>query len=311
TAALVYGKMMLERGVIASSLRLIKRGWSIYVAHVFLFVIYLAEIGYLAQKYDNPDLADQFNVHGFLNNPADWLYEGLILRFKPVNMDVLPLYIVLIFTFPAVLWALLRRPHLTMLASLALYVSARHFGWNLSSYPAGEWYFNPFAWQLYFVAGAWCVVGGAVATMPFIRSRALVVLGTAYLMFAFVMTMAGRFPELGQTMPIWLYDAFVPNDKTNLAPYRFVHFIVVAFMVTRFMPLEWRGLKWRVFRPIILCGQHSLAVFCTGVFLSFAAYFVLVEVSGAIWMQVVVSVVGIVLLTLLAWFKSLAKKLDH
>ncbi|MEO6784239.1 MAG: OpgC domain-containing protein, partial [Bradyrhizobium sp.] len=73
TAALVYAKIMVERGAIASSLRLIKRGWSIYVAHVFLFVIYLAEIGYLGQKYHNPNLADEFNVYGFLNNPAEWL----------------------------------------------------------------------------------------------------------------------------------------------------------------------------------------------------------------------------------------------
>jgi hypothetical protein len=28
------------------------------------------------------------------------LFEGLILRFKPVNMDVLPLYIVLMGVFP-------------------------------------------------------------------------------------------------------------------------------------------------------------------------------------------------------------------
>ena len=50
TACFVYARMMLERGFITGGTRLIKRVWQIYVAHVLLLVVYLAEIGYLAQK---------------------------------------------------------------------------------------------------------------------------------------------------------------------------------------------------------------------------------------------------------------------
>jgi hypothetical protein len=42
------------------------------------------------------------------------------------------------------LWAMLRRPNLTLAASFLLYLAARHFSWNLSAYPIGSWYFNPF-----------------------------------------------------------------------------------------------------------------------------------------------------------------------
>jgi hypothetical protein len=45
-------------------------------------------------------LLNEFNVAGFMRDPAETLYQGLILAFKPVNMDVLPLYIVLMFFFP-------------------------------------------------------------------------------------------------------------------------------------------------------------------------------------------------------------------
>jgi hypothetical protein len=31
---------------------------------------------------------------------------------------------------------------------------------NVPAYPSGGWYFNPFAWQLLFVFGAWCAIGG-------------------------------------------------------------------------------------------------------------------------------------------------------
>ena len=143
-----------------------------------------------------------------------------------------------------------------------------------------------------------------------IRSRALLVLGGGYLLFAMVMTMAGRFPELAHLMPAWLVDAFNPNDKTNLAPYRLLHFIILAFFITRFMARDWPGLEWPIFRPMIKCGQQSLEVFCFGVFLAVLAHVVLVEVSNTIWMQIVVSAVGIAMMTVLAYYRSWSKAAD-
>ena len=116
TASFVYARIMLDRGFVIGSTRLIKRAWQIYVAHIILFVMYIAEIGYLSQHYDNPNLENEFNVARFMSNPAETLYEGLILAFKPVNMDVLPLYILLMALFPPVLWAMLRRPNLVLAA---------------------------------------------------------------------------------------------------------------------------------------------------------------------------------------------------
>ena len=83
-----------------------------------------------------------------------------------------------------------------------------------------------------------------------------------------------------------------------------------AFFVVRLLPRDWPGLEWRIFRPAIKCGQQSLEVFCTGIFLSFAAHFVLVEISGAIWMQILVSIVGILMMTALAYYRSWSKKAD-
>ena len=131
TVAFVFARIMLERGFVVGASRLLKRVWQIYVAHVFLFVIYLAEIGYLGQRYGNSSFADEFNIRGFLADPAQFLFEGLILRFKPVNMDVLPLYIVLMGVFPPILWLMLRRPNMTLTASGLLYLMARHFSWNV------------------------------------------------------------------------------------------------------------------------------------------------------------------------------------
>src|SRR6267378_4815791 len=48
TAAFVYGREMRDRGTVVAGARILKRAWQIYVAHIFLFAIYLAEISYVA-----------------------------------------------------------------------------------------------------------------------------------------------------------------------------------------------------------------------------------------------------------------------
>jgi hypothetical protein len=311
TASFVYARIMLERGFVIAGTRLIKHAWQIYVAHVLLFVIYIAEIWCLAQRYNDPNLENEFNVANFMRYPAETLYQGLILSFKPVNMDVLPLFIALMLVFPPVLWTMLRRPNLTLAASFLLYLAARHFNWNLSAYPTGSWYFNPLCWQLLFILGGWFALGGSIESKQLIQSRVLLMLGSAYLVFALVMTMAGRFSEVAHMMPARLVDAFNPNDKTDLAPYRLIHFIVLAFFIARFMPRDWPGLHWPAFRPAIKCGQQSLEVFCFSVVLTVLVHVTLVEVSNGIWMQILVSVVGIALMTVLAYFRSWSKDVSR
>jgi hypothetical protein len=111
-------------------------------------------------------------------------------------------------------------------------------------------------------------------------------------------------------LPHWLYVAFIPNDKTNLDPSRIVHFVIGTFFIIRYVPRDWSGFQRPIFQPMIRCGQQSLEVFCFGIFLAGAAHIILVKVSNAIWMQVLVSVAGIVLMTILAYYRSWSKRLD-
>ncbi|WP_454628703.1 OpgC domain-containing protein [Bradyrhizobium cenepequi] len=310
TASFVYARMMLERGFIVGATRLTKRVWQLYVAHIILFVIYIAAISYLALRFGDSNLINEFNVAGLVDNATETLRQGLFLKFKPVNLDVLPLYIVLMGLFPPVLWFMLRQPNLTMIASIVLWLLSRQMGWNLSAYPAGVWYFNPFCWQVLFVFGAWCALGGARQSANIINSPYTLWFCIAYLIFALIMTMAGRFSDFGAMFPDWLYSAFNPNDKTNLAPYRFIHFAVIVILVIRFIPKDWSALEWRVFDPLIVCGQQSLAVFCVGVFLSFVGHFELSMSSGSLFAQIFVSVTGIAIMTIVAYYISWSKRQD-
>jgi hypothetical protein len=309
-AAITYAKLIVERGFIVGASRIFKRVWQLYAAYVVLLVVYSATIGYVATRYRAPDIINEFNVTSLVDHAIQTMGHGLLLQSKALNLDVLQLYIVLMAFFPPVVWTLLRRPGVMLLGSLALYIAARQFGWNLRSFPDGTWYFNPFCWQLLFVFGAWLALGGSREIRPLFNAPALPYLGSAYLVFALVMTLAGRFPQLGDLFPEWLFDAFNPNDRTNLAPYRLVHFAAVAFFATRLVPRHARALNWEIFQPVITCGQQWVALFCVGVFLSFAGHFILIISSDTILMQVFVSAAGIAILTVVAYYISWSKHQD-
>jgi hypothetical protein len=309
TAAFVYGRAMRERGVVVASARILKRAWQVYVAHVFLFAIYMAEISYVAASFENPLYGEEMGIFDFLRQPDVTLVQALLLKFKPANMDVLPLYIVLLAGFPPMLWVLLRAPAVGLGASLLLYLLTWNFEWNLPAYPNGYWVFNPFAWQLLFVFGAWCGLGGAKRLAPLIQSNATLALAVAYLLFAGAIVLTWYIPGAEHFVPKWLEDWMYPIDKTNLDVLRFAHFVALAVLTVRLVPQQWSFLHSIWLRPAILCGQHSLEIFCLGVFLSFAGHFAMVEINEGVAMQVGVSLLGIVVMVataaLISWYKRI------
>jgi hypothetical protein len=309
TAAFVYGRAMRDRGFIVASARILKRAWQIYVAHMFLFVIYMAEIAYVSSSFENPLYHEEMGIFDFLKQPDVTLIQALLLKFKPVNMDVLPLYIALLLGFPPILWLLQKQATLALATSAALYALTWHFGWNLPAYPSGHWWFNPFAWQLLFVLGAWCALGGAERIGRFIRSPVVLAVAAAYLVFSFAIVMTWHISLLAGYVPRWLSESMYPIDKVNLDVLRIAHFLALAAITVRFVRSDWPGLQSRWCRPAILCGQHSLEVFCLGIFLSFAGHFVFNELSDRAVTQVLVSAAGIAIMVaaaaMIAWYKKI------
>ena len=308
TAAFVYGRAMLESGFVIAGARILRRVWQIYVAHVFLFTIFLAEISYVATRFENPLYSEEMGIMDFLKQPDVTIIQALILRFRPVNMDVLPLYIVLMLFLPLILWLMKWRADVTLALSALLYAVTWHFDLYLSAYPNGVWFFNPMAWQLLFVFGAWCALGGARRMSRIMSSRVTLWICIAYLVFAFCITLTWHIPQLGFLLPKRLEQWMYPISKTDLDVLRFAHFLALAAITVRFLPRHWPPLKSKWLRPLILCGQHSLEIFCLGVFLAFAGHFALAEISGGAAMQLAVSVAGIVIMSAMAWVISWYKR---
>src|SRR6185312_10427618 len=176
---------------------------------------------YVARQSAAPELIGEFNVTGIVDHTVRTLIHGLLLRAKPLNLDVLQLFIVLMAIFPLVLIGMVRRPNVTVAASIGLYLAARQFEWNLSAFPDGHWYLNPFCWQLLFVLGAWFSSSGPEQIRAVHKLQEFAILRAAaslYLAVALVVTVAGKFPQL-TLVPDFLRDVFGPNDRESLVPH--------------------------------------------------------------------------------------------
>jgi hypothetical protein len=105
-------------------------------------------------------------------------------------------------------------------------------------------------------------------------------------------------------------SSFNPNDKTNLAPYRFLHLAIVITLGARFIPIDAPGLQATIWKPLIKCGQQSLEVFVVGIYLAFIGYFILTTTSDGIFAQLLVGITGIAIMTAVAYYRSWSKRVE-
>jgi hypothetical protein len=308
-AAIFFGRMALERGFVVASTRMLRRLWQLYAAYVVLFVIYIDIVSNVAAQYGTTEIIDEYNVIGIVDHPIRTLMHGLMLQAKPLNLDVLQLFVALLAMFPPMLWVMLRRPNLALAGSIALYVASRVFDWSLPAFPSGTWYFNPFCWQLLSVLGAWFALSGPKLTFTLQRLPLLRAAAATYLVFALVVTLAAHAPALAAQLPDFGISLSV-SDKENLASYRVVHLLALALLFTYFVPRDWAPLRSKILQPVMKCGEEWLTSFCVGVFLSFAAHFILITGPNSVAMQVLVSVSGIAMMTAIAYYISWSRRQD-
>ena len=117
TCALAYAKARWCGGWTGVIGRTLWRSWDIYVAFLLLtlacaIMVHLAGGGHLA---------DESNMRILLEQPGVTLAHAAILQYRPVNTDVLPLFVLYHLLFAPLLWLLLRAPNATLGASLLLY----------------------------------------------------------------------------------------------------------------------------------------------------------------------------------------------
>jgi len=139
------------------------------------------------------------------------------------------------------------------------------------------------------------------------------VLGPAivFLLASLIINLSWTIHGIHDPFPALLLKPLWPINKTNLVPIRLLHFLALALVVVHFASADSRFLRWRLARPLILCGQHSLQVFCLGILLSVLGHFALTELSAGLPMQVAVNVIGFALMigtaSLITWYRAMER----
>jgi hypothetical protein len=307
-SGLAYGRLLEREGWLPSAARIAARVGTLYVAHIFLFVVFTAQVGYSAAALDRAAYLDELALDPFGQEPYRAMLEALLLRYQPAFLDILPLYIVVLALFALAL-PLVGRPLVLMGCSLAMYALARGFGIAPPSWTGAGWFFNPFAWQVLFAAGVLLArADPAWLGRCFGWHRGVAVLAVLVLLGAAVtLNLVWHGPVRGIEAPDWLAAWLADVDKTGLHPARLVSVLLMAWLIAHLLPADAGFLNGRLAAPFVLMGQQSLPVFCAGIFLSFLGRLAL-EMEVGPWMQVAVNVLGLAALVAVgavsAWYSG-------
>jgi hypothetical protein len=308
-AALVFGREIAREGRLYASVQVLKRCWTLYVAHIFLFVVYTAQVSWTARRFENPLFVEEMQVAAFLDEPHVAILQAMLLAHQPLLMNILPLYIVLLAGLALALPAIERFGALLVFVSAAVYAAVPFAGVNLPAYPDGVWFFNPLAWQFLFVLGAACGWRAGVAGDPVRVPPAAFWASAAFLI---VVVPVRAWISIGYYFdgvpPAFAEIAYLFANKTDLGPLRLLSFLALAVVVVRIVPIDAGWLRRPLARAITLCGQNSLPIFCIGIFLSVAGHSLLLEFGREIEAQAAVTLSGCLLLLgaarVLSWAKT-------
>ena len=303
-AGLAYGRSMDRHGWLFAGADVLRRAWVLYVAHIFLFVVFSAQVSYSATALDRSEYLDEIHLDVLAEAPYRAMLEALLLSFQPAYLNILPMYVALLAMFAVVL-PLLRWPTILFALSGTIYVTARVTGYNFPSWTGGGWYFNPVTWQFLFMIGS--ILSYAQPKLR-VRPRVLDILAVLTVVIGVLLLwLIWPYPELTSRFPAEAARVLLSVDKEGLHPMRLLSILALAWLVSRRVSADAPWLRNWLARPVVICGQHSLPVFCAGIFLSFLGRLAMEEQAG--WaVQAAVNISGLTALvavgTLAAWYKQ-------
>ncbi len=303
SAGLAYWSTAEKGGFSATFQRASRRAGEIYIWHLGVLIVSALLLFSAARLFNNASYINNIAITELALDPVRTLASAFALIYQPNMMNILPMYVVLMFWLPVAILLLRTSVALALGVSFSIWLGATLTGFNLPSFhrEAG-WFFNPFAWQLLFTTGAAAsVLARRMETRP--RAEVLVPAG-AYLIFACIVAA----PWIAFS---WLpSDRIIPRDllgsisKHDLSAWRFVHVLALAYVVAALVPknASWLTQPWA--HVVQLCGKQSLEIFALGTLLSFLSWIALTEIGTNQMTMWAVNIAGIAIMSLTAWQMS-------
>ena len=259
SVALAYGTPFFRGETVAAIWAVLRRALTLYWVQVLTSLLTIAIFVAAALWWNNDDLVDDDDRDIVVSNPLRGIFAIVALSHQLANVNILPLYIVLLLITPALLVLARRNDWLMLLASGLMYLAVRVFELDLPNWPLdGGWYFDPFAWQFVFTIGLF--VGRRLRSGGIPLDRRLFALCIAVLASSFaVLTdgfglLPGLFAEMREGLDL---------TKTQLGLGRLIHYLALAYVIGHSGLTHVLRQTW-IFSPLALMGRHSLPVYATG-----------------------------------------------
>jgi hypothetical protein len=306
---IAYGRTLRLRGWLAAQARVLRRAGRIYVGYLIACGVFIA-IGFAVASRLTGDGIAILDLAPLLADPVRAVLGTVDFMYAPYILYVLPLYILLLPLTVVALFSLWRAPLLSCAVSLGLWVLVQFEpGLNLPSLlSTSTWPMNPFAWQLLFFIGlalGWRYYQAGSTFVPRVGLVRLAALVVALGLVVRLLHSAGA--HFGGQIPLLdaVYEAGLGSTaKTNLSALRLCHFLAVVYLVAAWCTGREPLFRTVWARPLVLCGQHSLELFCVSVILNLVASVWILLFAPQKLAQLAITLAGCAVLWLCAWLIS-------
>ncbi|MFB2550862.1 OpgC family protein [Ensifer soli] len=304
SAALAYYRPR-EAGWQAS--RPLRRAGRLYVVHLAMFATMALVAGLALVKGGRlgDTVVQSLYIADFWKDPLGFGGRALALAYMPGNLDILPMYVVLIAAAPLI-FRLHDRSKVALAAvsvTVWLVSGLGHINLPNAASENGRWYFDPLSWQIIFVAGI--VIGIRMKTglsvLPY--NRLVFRAAAAFALAAIPVNLLFHFGLVEPPLPV-LYDAMI--SKTNSGILRLMNMMAILYLAWN-LPLVKQAAAHPALALVCAAGRHSLPVFVLGVALSELATIAMLSVPDLpIVSQLAMAILGCAVQLMLA--QRLAEK---
>lgn len=291
-----------------AALDIFRRAARLYRTHLTMCLLFFTMLALVSVAFIPGELA-RLGWGWMLADPLHAIPAMLVMIYEPDWMDILPMFVWGMLLLPPFLLAEGRFGAWALLPPVGVYL-ATQIGWITSPSLTVEigMGFDPFAWQLIYLLGAW--LGRRALrqgrALPYDAAWAPLATGAAVLVL-----LLGLYVKLcwhgWLALPAPGFEADWVYDKQELAWPRLVHAMALAWLVGALMPRDAGWLRTRLAEAVAVMGRHSLEVFCLGLFLSYGVSSALRLWPSLFWLlDFGLSALGV--LVLMGWARFLARQ---
>jgi hypothetical protein len=262
----VFALKTARQGWVAAASDMLVRVWRLYRTNMIVFALFGALAILVGQSGLLPGETERLGWAYALEHPARAVLAGLTTFYQPNYMDILPVFMWCMLVLPLFAALEARVGEWALALSVGLYLAA-HL-WGLAPPVLGTGThggFNPFAWQILFLIGAWLGRRSLLYGRALPPWRWLTWLSVAILLVALIIRLSW-FGFIPLTLPLPEGEAIVGKDILVLP--RVLHAFALAWLVAVAVPREAHWMHTAVMRWLAAAGRFSLQVFCLGLFLS-------------------------------------------